>query len=343
MKKPLFFPKFALLLLVILGCNACDSKSTPVEYKQADRPLYIDPVYNGSTDPMVCYNPTTETYYMYYTSRRSNVEGLNGIESIHGSPIGIAESKDGGATWEYIGDCNIDYKPDENPTYWAPEIICHEGTFHMYLTYVPGIFTDWNHQRDIVHLTSRNGIDWKTESVLELAVRKVIDACVIQLPDGTWRLWYNNETDNKSVYYAESPDLYNWTDKGKVDIETVGEGPNVFWWHDKYYMIVDEWKGISIFHSDDALNWTKQESPYLVSGLEGVDGSMGNHADVEVIDDHAYMFYFSNIPSETDPESGKKIRRRGSAVYVVELQLAEDGTVSCDVTAPCMINMLSDK
>ena len=230
-----------------------------VTCKLADKPLYIDPVYNGSTDPMVCYNFNTNRWYMYYTSRRSNIPGLNGIASIHGTPIGIAASDDGGAIWKYIGNCNIDYHPDENPTYWAPEVIEYKGTYHMYLTYVPGIFDTWQHPRDIVHLTSKDGINWATQSVLKLAVQKVIDACIIQLPNGTWRLWYNNEVDNKAIYYAESADLYNWTDKGKVDINTVGEGPNVIFWHNKYYMIVDEWKGLSVFRSDDALNWVKQE------------------------------------------------------------------------------------
>ena len=86
----------------------------------------------------------------------------------------------------------------------------------MYLTYVPGIFTDWNHPRVIVHLTSKDLIDWKYESVLKLANEKVIDACVYQMPDGNWRMWYNNEKDGKSIYYADSPDLYTWTDKGKA-------------------------------------------------------------------------------------------------------------------------------
>ena len=236
-----------------------------ITYKLADRPLYIDPVYNGSTDPMVCYNKNTGRWYMYYTSRRSNVPGLNGIESVHGSPIGIAASADGGATWEYIGNCSIDYHPDKNPTYWAPEVIEYKGTYHMYLSYVPGIFDTWEHPRDMVHLTSLDGINWTTESVLKLSSNRVIDACIIQLPDGNWRLWYNNEVDNKSIYYADSPDLNNWTDKGKVEIETVGEGPNVIYWHDKYYMIVDEWKGLSVFSSDDALNWTKQEEYLLIN------------------------------------------------------------------------------
>jgi hypothetical protein len=330
-----------------------------VTYKLADKPLYIDPVFNGSTDPMVCYNSNTHRWYMYYTSRRSNVPGLNGIASIHGTPIGIAASEDGGATWKYIGNCNIDYHPDENPTYWAPEVIEYKGTYHMYLTYVPGIFDSWDHPRDIVHLTSKDGINWTTQSVLKLAAQKIIDACIIQLPNGTWQLWYNNEVDNKAIYYADSPDLYNWTDKGKVDINTVGEGPNVIFWHNKYYMIVDEWKGLSVFRSDDALNWIKQEE-YLVAGIptqeEGsvtpasvstnsntqrprrakmVDGSRGNHADIELSNGHAYMFYFSSIPAS--------MNMRGSAVYVQELIYNEDGTISCDTKAPCYINLTKNK
>jgi hypothetical protein len=358
MKKHLLIIAVILVLLSFLANCKSDSQVLPktitrngVTYTLTDKPLYIDPVYNGSTDPMVCYNYNTNRWYMYYTSRRSNVQGLNGIESVHGSPIGIAASSDGGATWKYIGDCNIDYHPDEDPTYWAPEIIEYKGTYHMYLTYVPGIFDNWEYPRDIVHLTSSDGINWKTQSVLKLAVQKVIDACIIQLPDRTWRLWYNNEADNKAIYYADSPDLYNWTDMGKVDINTVGEGPNVIFWHGKYYMIVDEWKGLSVFSSDDALNWIKQEE-YLVAGIpvkeeesavstQGqrrvrmVEGSRGNHADIEIFNDHAYMFYFSSIPAA--------MNMRGSAVYVQELIYNEDGTISCDPTAPCYINLGKNK
>lgn len=328
---------FLAAVLIISCAGRSDGQATKV----ADSPLYIDPVYNGSTDPMVCYNPNTRTYFMYYTSRRSNVEGLNGIESIHGSPIGIAESKDGGASWSYIGDAEIDYAPDAGATYWAPEVIYHAGLFHMYLTYVPGIFTDWEHPRDIVHLTSADGVSWHTESVLELAVRKVIDACVSMLPDGTWRMWYNNEADGKTIFYADSKDLYNWVDKGKVNsIVTRGEGPNVFTLGGKTYMIVDEWKGLSVFTTDDYETWTKQEGRYLVDGQDGQD--RGNHADVEVIDGHAYMFYFSGI-RETDPETGKPVRRRGSAVYVTELKVDDNGLLYCDTTEPCQINLMADK
>ena len=350
--------KSVLLLITVCFCTCTfkqqqdDSVKTVngITYKQADFPLYIDPVYNGSSDPMVCYNSQTGKWYMYYTSRRVNLAELSNIERIHGSPIGIAESTDGGATWTYIGNCNIDYKPDPEPTYWAPEIFEHDGLYHMYLSYVPGVFPNWNYPRDIVHLTSKDGINWKTESVLDLGVQKVIDAGVFRLPDGTWRMWYKNEAVQEDIiWYADSKDLYNWEVQGPVSLGGIsGEGPNVIYWHNKYYLFVDEWRGLSVYSSDDATNWKKQDE-YLIAGIpvetppdstnqtapnrrpQYIDGTRGNHAHIEMAGDHAYMFYFANIPTS--------MNQRGLAVYVQELIYNPDGTISCDPTAKCYINL----
>ena len=78
-----------------------------------------------------------------------------------------------------------------------------------------GVFEDWNHPRTLVHLTSRDLRTWDHAKALRLASDRVIDAAVRPLPDGTWRMWYNNERDDKAIYYADSPDLVNWTDRGK--------------------------------------------------------------------------------------------------------------------------------
>jgi hypothetical protein len=366
-QKHLNINKTIMKKAVFIGCLMCfyactvkqnQQDSVKVEngitYRLADFPLYIDPVYNGSSDPMVCFNSQTGKWYMYYTSRRLTMTGIRGIEQIHGSPIGIAESTDGGATWTYIGNCNIDYKPDPEPTYWAPEIFEFNGRYHMYLSYVPGVFDNWNHPRDIVHLTSKDGINWTTESVLDLNVQKVIDAGVFRLKDGTWRMWYKNETERKDIiWYADSRDLYNWEVKGAVPLGGIeGEGPNVIYWHDKYYLFVDEWKGISVYSSDDATRWTKQDE-YLIGGIplettadslnqetpnrrpRYVDGSRGNHADIEVVGDKAFMFYFANIPAN--------MNQRGLAVYVQELIYKPDGTISCDPTAKCYINLNAER
>ena len=343
--------KLLLLCIVFFACACTNRIPTRQEsgncYKLVDYPLYIDPVYNGSSDPVLCYHKERGRWLMYYTSRRVNRTDLGNIERIHGSSIGIAESKDGGATWNYIGDCNIDYKPDPEPTYWAPEVLEYEGLYHMYLSYVPGVFSNWDHPRDIVHLTSKDGINWEAQSVLNLASRKVIDAGIIRLKDGTWRMWYKNESQDSEIWYADSKDLYNWTDQGKVELNGLhGEGAKVIYWHDQYYLFIDEWKGLSVWSSDDATNWIKQDE-YLIAGIPEepvidspetsnrrpryVDGSRGNHADVVVVGDHAYLFYFGNTPSSTN--------QRGLAIFVQELIYNHNGTISCNTNAKCYINL----
>jgi hypothetical protein len=43
-------------------------------------------------------------------------------------------------------------------------------------------------------------------------------------------MYYNNEKDNKAIWYAESPDLETWTDKGRLITDQAGEGPKAFRW-----------------------------------------------------------------------------------------------------------------
>lgn len=72
--------------------------------KTANAPLFKDPIHNGAADPVVIYNEETGTHYMLYTARRADVEE-EGVMWVHGTDIGIAESKDNGNSWEYIGIC----------------------------------------------------------------------------------------------------------------------------------------------------------------------------------------------------------------------------------------------
>ena len=116
----------------------------------------------------------------------------------------------------------------------------------MYLTYVPGIFSDWNHPRHIVHLTSDDLIHWKFRKVLDLITEKVIDAGVSRMPDGTWRMWYNDEPSGKRIAYADSKDLYEWEDHGLLPGIQACEGPKVFKWKGSWWMICDEWKGFTV-------------------------------------------------------------------------------------------------
>ena len=324
---------YILLLFNIVSCSSLKKSS---QLQLADKPLYRDPIYDGAADPVIVFNQKTKKWVMFYTNRRAKGEGYDGVTWVHGTRIGIAESKDG-AKWTYTDTANINYR-NTDYTHWAPEVIENKGIYHMYLTYVPGIFTDWQHPRYILHLTSNDLFDWKFESKLQLAKDKVIDACVYPLPDGGWRMWYNNENDGKSVYYADSKDLYSWTDKGKA-LATRGEGPKVFRWKTKYWMVVDMWRGLGVYSSDDLLKWTKQPENILEKPGTGVDdGVMGGHPDVVVRGDKAYIYYFTH-PGRTPENKGKDgFEQRRSSIQVAELKY-ENGIITCDRNAPVYLNL----
>jgi hypothetical protein len=333
MKGFVFMIKKVLLALLLIAPAV--SAQAP-EGTLASKPLYRDPVYDGAADPVLCWNKHEQKWFMFYTNRRANVENAEGVAWVHGTPIGIAESVDG-AHWTYRGDANIGYKKGDD-TYWAPEVIEHDGTYHMYLTYVPGIFKDWGHPRDILHLTSTNLVDWTYESTLKLASDRVIDACVFRLPDGTWRMWYNNERDGKSMYYADSSDLYTWQDKGKAPGQWRGEGAKVFRWKDAFWMVVDTWDGLGVYRSEDALSWTRQKDNILKEPGTGPDDQVkGGHPDVAVCGGRAYVFYFTH-PGRRGPDAGKDTtEQRRSSIQVAELEY-NDGQIVCDRDKPTFVD-----
>ena len=260
----------------------------------APKPLYRDPVYDGAADPVLIWNHQRAKWWMLYTNRRANVPGLRGVSWVHGTRIGIAESEDGGATWKYQRTAQIDLGVEDD-SHWAPDVLFHDGQYHMFLSFVPGMHEDWSGTRHIHHLTSPDLVPWQDQGRLPLASDRVIDASVLQLADGTWRMWYNNEPDHKAIYVAESPDLNDWTDRGKVIGDKAGEGPKVFRWKGDYWMIVDQWQGLGVYRSDDANSWQQQPDNLLAAPGKGQDDQVkGGHADVVVSGDRAYLFYFTH-------------------------------------------------
>ncbi len=322
---------FLICFLTSISINAQKNQPAP-------KPLYSDPVYDGAADPVVIWNKNEKKWWMFYTNRRATVPDTTGVKWVHGTRIGIAESNDG-RIWTYKDTTNILYRPDAEYSFWAPEIIEANGTYHMYLTYVPGIFADWKHPRSIIHLTGSDLLNWKYESKLKLVNDKVIDACVFQLPDKTWRMWYNNEMDGKSIWYADSKDLYNWTGKGKA-IAARGEGPKVFKWKDSYWMIVDIWRGMEIYNSADLMNWKKQSTRILETGGIGkYDGAIGGHCDVLVNNEKAYVFYFTHPGRTTvNPAPSSSIAGRRSVIQLVELEY-KNGELICDRNKDTFINL----
>lgn len=341
-----------MMLGLVASCCAAENLPPPAAPtgKLAPRPLYRDPPFDAPTDPVLVFNGEQKKWLMYYTARRGSATDAPGVTWIHGTKIGVAESADGGATWSYRGSADITYGQDAHPTdytYWAPEVIWHEGTYHMFLSYVPGVFTDWNHPREIVHLTSKDGMKWTTVGQVDLKSERVIDACVVQLPSGTWRMWYKDERAEKSLCYADSVDLSTWEPKGNAVTDFNGEGPKVIHWKGRYWLIADCWaNGMRVWSSDDCLNWKLQEEPLF-----------GSHGDVVVSGDRAWWFYFggrrnrpaaaANAPataaasSAAAPPAASRPARGGrtTAINVVELTVVGGKLTPGDPDQPTYVDL----
>lgn len=339
------------LPLLLVGCTG-QSNTKSVQPggagTLAPQPMYRDPVFDGAADPSIIFNPAEQKWWMFYTNRRANVPGLNQVSWVHGTPIGIAESTDG-AHWSYRGTVNF---PKDIPgtakvdmaTYWAPAVVEDKGVYHMYLTIVPGVFKDWNHSRTIVHLTSADLQNWQYQSTLPLVNNKVIDAAVLRLPNGSWRLWYNNELAGKKTWYAESEDLYHWQDKGSANLPNDrGEAPLAFYWKGHYWLINDLLgnSGLGVYKSTDALNWSRQARNLLdVPGNGKDDQNGGHHPEVIVSSERAYLYYFVHpgVSAETDHAEKTSVNLKRSSIQVVELNYV-DGWLKVDRNAPTHVEL----
>jgi hypothetical protein len=345
-----FYP-VCVIVILLAGCASHSSTgqavaSLPPPDKIAAKPLYRDPIMDGATDPTIIWSPRDRKWFMFYTSRRANVPGLTGgVEWIHGTPIGIATSEDG-AAWKYLRDANIIYKDAvTNKTYWAPAVVEHKGVFHMYLVYVPGVFDNWSHPRYIIHLTSRDLINWRYESTLPLSHPKVIDAGVLHLPDGAWRLWYKDEATGSSCNEADSTDLYHWTDHGRVPglSDRGGEAPVAFHWQGHYWLFRDIGRGgLALYRSEDATDWARVGTLLADRGTGPDDTGTGHHPDIILSGGRAYLFYFVQPGASATPGGPPDNRR--SSIQVVELKYdAVNSVLTADRNSPTMIRLQPPK
>ena len=253
MKRILFFA-------VALFCvTACQNREWPAIVLPENEQCFDDPVTNGAADPVLIWNHKSNQWVMYYTQRRANMPNPQGVDWAHGCSIGIATSPDG-SEWTYYGVCQGDKMlsntdPEKRHTWWAPDVFTDEnGLFHMFVTYVPNITTDWSGPRDIRHYTSEDGFNWDFQSVLPLEAERCIDPCVKKIDD-TWYLWYKNESVGGYTWMAKSPDLYTWEVVGEMTKDVAHEAPYVWEWDGKYWMIVDAWSHYRrIYVSEDGLS-----------------------------------------------------------------------------------------
>ncbi|WP_405734417.1 glycosyl hydrolase [Streptomyces sp. NBC_01537] len=294
-------------------------------------PLFRDPVHDGAADPTVIWNRHTREWWMLYTNRRADAPPINDVSWVHGTDIGIASSADGGATWLYRGIADgLDTEPGRH-TYWAPEIVDDGAEYHMYVSVIRGVPSRWEgHVRVIRHYTSHDLFSWTYRSDLPLSSGNVIDACVLPLPAGGYRMWYKDEADHQHTYSADSPDLERWTVRGPAVECSEHEGPNVFEFGGVHWMLVDEWHGLRVLRSQDLETWEPQGLILDLPGQGADDATYGLHADVVTSELGAFVFYFTH-PGRTHEgaahDSDYDVRR--SSIQVARLRVSGN-TLVCD-------------
>lgn len=276
-----------VILILMFSCGVWGEPKPRV----APAPLFVDPVYDGAADPTLVWNREENTWWMFYTARRANQQAEPGVRWCHGTDIGIAESKDGGLTWRYVGTARgLAFEAGQN-AWWAPEVIWGEGRYHMFVSYVPGMHEDWSGDRYILHYTSMTLRDWEFQGKLPLSSSHVIDPCVYRFKDAIWRMWYKDEADDSHIWLAESADLNTWKVVGAAESSRGQEAPNVFRLGGYFWMLTDS-GGLNLYRSADGLAWECQGPFMQEPGTRKDDNYVAQHPDVVILGDNAYIVYF---------------------------------------------------
>lgn len=298
----------------------------------APKPLYRDPVFDGAADVSIIYDRAAKLWKMFYTNRRATMKlpDRDDVEWVHGTAIGVATSGDG-VQWRYQGTADFP-KACTDVTQWAPEVFYENGIYHMWLTIVPGIHHRWGApgaEARIVHLTSADLSRWDCESTVKLDTGRMIDPTVMKLGHG-YRMWYKDERAGSRIVAADSADLRSWTKAGDQPVNpTKGEGPKAFRFKGYYWLIADVWKGLMVLRSDDARDWTEQAGYILAAaGHKATDRAMGQHPDIVVDGERAFIYYFVHQKNEAEAAADPYWKQR-TVIQVAEL-VYRDGKLIVD-------------
>ena len=330
-----------VLLLIVIACfykEAAAQHADSIQLHIAPAPLFRDPVTDGAADPVIVWNRNEKSWWMLYSQRRANTEAPD-VAYCYGTAIGIASTKNNGQTWVYRGTLNLEIEKGLN-TFWAPDIVYENGMYHMFVVYIEGARIHWGGKKRMAHYTSKNLWDWKFIDFLKLSSEDVIDASLFKMPNGVWRMWYKDDAANAIIMMAESKDLYNWTLTDKPVIGgTAQEGPKIFQYAGWYWMLTDEWHGMRVYKSNDCLTWQKQGLILDSASSRPEDKPSGAHGDVIVVDNKAYIFYFTHPGrrSHGDAPAAENgiipFDLRRSSIQAAQLEFKNE-TLVCDRNKP---------
>jgi Glycosyl hydrolases family 43 len=303
------------------------------EISKAPAPLFRDPVTNGAADPSVVWHAKEKAWYIYYTQRRANAE-LPAHESWYmGTKIAMAKSTDQGRTWSHVGSPQGLTRGLKEETFWAPHVFEDNGTYHMFVTYIPKVLKTAKGQPEICHFTSRDLITWEYSNTADVKSDDIIDPAVVKLRDGRWLLLFRDCRKENRTAKAISKDLKNWERLDELTGDTHHEAPVVLFWKNKFWLFIDVWKGISVYSSDDGINYSHNSLILDKAGKREDDGYWGSHPGVAIAGDRAFIFYHVHagrrIGVDTLALDQKSLEHKRTSLQVAELEL-KDGKIVCD-------------
>jgi hypothetical protein len=350
MKRP-SLAKFSLttILLVVFGLPAVADPAPAGEdflsggfawapegafdIANAPAPLFRDPVTDGAADPSVVWHAGEKAWYIFYTQRRANV-ALPPAESWYmGTKIAIAKSADQGRTWNYVGTAQGLSRGMKDETFWAPHVFEDNGTWHLFVTFIPKVVKAAKGQPVICHYTSKDMVAWEYSDTVDVKSDDIIDPGVVKLRDGRWLMVFRDCRQQNRTAKVVSPDLRNWTRLDDLTGTGAHEAPVVLFWKNKFWMFIDEWKGIGAYESDDGIKYTQNSLILDKAGKRADDGYFGSHPGVALAGDRAFVFYHVHagrkIGVDTPTLDQKGIEFKRTSLQVAEIEL-KDGKISCD-------------
>jgi len=302
-----------------------------IDLTNAPAPLFDDPITHGGTDPFVIWNPGKSEWFMYYTQRRATMANPNGVDWVHGTAIALATSPDG-IHWTYAGTCKGDHDltdplaakgagQEPGVTWWAPCFLWQGNVLHMWVVQVDGVYTNWSGQRNILHFTSDDGVNWKYLSTAALSSTRVIDPTVFRVGD-LWYMVYKDESRGSHTFVSQSSDLENWTNAHQAGPDGSQEAPFVFRWRDKWWLIVDG-RGLRIYNSDNGIDGFKYITTILADrdGTRERDNNVGHHPGIVIQgpsgNEQCIVYYFTEF-------------NRHAYIQIAELEMGTDGKPFCN-------------
>ncbi|OAJ96178.1 glycoside hydrolase family protein [Vibrio bivalvicida] len=168
--------------------------------------------------------------------------------------IGLAESKDGGLTFERVFEGPILDRTKEEPQFCSNScVIVEDGLWRMwYISCVNWFERDGQimHRYHIKYATSLDGIEWNRDGIVSIDFDSSDEYAISRpsvLKEGDiYRMWYSFRGESYRIGYAESTDGVHWSRKdSEVGIDVSAEGwdsemieyPYVFKHKDTLYML----------------------------------------------------------------------------------------------------------